>query len=76
MKNQCIAEFSEHTSDVSQVQFSRSSPHRCFSASFDKTFKVYDIPAKCTLKTIQTPSPINRIAIDMIESTAYLACDN
>jgi hypothetical protein len=49
---------------------------RAFSCSIDKTFKVYDVPAGVTLKSIQAPSPINRMAIDAIESNVYLACDN
>lgn len=76
MTNQCFAEFGDHTAEVTQVQFSKSSPHRAFSASLEKTFKVYDIAAKCTLKTIQAPSPINKLAIDVIETQVYLACDN
>ena len=75
-KNQSLVEFGDHTSEVTQVQFSRSSPHRAFSASLDKTFKVYDIAAKCTLKSLQAPAPINKMAIDVIESLVYLACDN
>ena len=76
MKNQCIVEFGDHTSEVTQVQLSRSSSNRAFSASLDKTFKVYDIAAKCTLKNIQAPSPINKLAVDNIEAYVYLACDN
>jgi WD40 repeat protein len=51
-KNTPLIEFAEHTSDVTAVQFSKSSPQRAFSASLDKSFKVYDIPAKVTLKSI------------------------
>lgn len=75
-KNTPLIEFAEHTSDVTAVQFSKSSPQRAFSASLDKSFKVYDIPAKVTLKSIQTPSPINHIAIDNTETHAYVACEN
>lgn len=52
MKNTPFAEFGEHTSEVTAVLFSRCNPVRAFSASLDKTFKVYDIAAKCTLKSI------------------------
>lgn len=48
----CLTEFGEHTAEVTAVQFSRSNSQRCFSASLDKLFKVYDIPSKLTLKTI------------------------
>jgi len=75
-KNTPFAEFAEHTSDVTAVQFSKSSPQRAFSASLDKTFKVYDVAARCTLKSIQATSPINHIAIDNTETMVYLACDN
>ena len=34
------------------------------------------MPAGITLKSIQVPSPINRMAIDAVESNVYLACDN
>ena len=47
-----IAEFSDHTSEVTKVGFSKSNPLRAFSASLDKLFKVYDIAAKCVLKNI------------------------
>ena len=75
-KQQPFVEFSDHTAEVTQVCFSRSSVNRAFSCSVDKTFKVYDVPAGCTLKSIQAPSPINRLVIDAIESNVYLACDN
>ena len=68
MKNTPFAEFGEHTSEVTAVLFSRCNPVRAFSASLDKTFKVYDIAAKCTLKSIQAASPINRMVIDTVES--------
>ena len=71
-----MIEFGEHTSDVTAVQFSRSSPQRAFSAALDKTFKVYDIAARVTLKSIQAPSPINHIAVDNTETQVYVACDN
>lgn len=51
-------------------------PGRAFSASQDKTFRVYDVFARITLKVIQAPSPINKLAVDVIESNVYLACDN
>ena len=73
---QPFVEFSDHTAEVTQVCFSRSSVNRAFSCSVDKTFKVYDVAAGCTLKSIQAPSPINRLVIDAIESNVYLACDN
>ena len=54
MIDPCYAEFSEHTSNVTQVRFSSSaSILRAFSASIDKTFKVYDIPSKIVIKQIQ-----------------------
>lgn len=73
-----IAEFGDHTQEVTSVLFSKSSGsgNRAFSVSLDKTFRVYDIAAKCTLKVIQAPSPINKMAIDVTESLVYLACDN
>jgi hypothetical protein len=58
------------------VAFSKSISTRGFSASLDKTFRVYDLIAKCTLKAIQAPSPINKMAVDTTESHVYLACDN
>jgi WD40 repeat protein len=66
--NQPFAEFGDHTQEVTQVSFSKAGTGvRAFSASLDKTFRVYDIAAKCTLKTIQAPSPINKMAIDLAE---------
>lgn len=75
-KQQPFAEFGEHTSEVTQVGLSKSMPGRAFSASHDKTFRVYDIFGKVTLKVIQAVSPINKMAIDIIETQVYLACDN
>lgn len=69
-------EFSEHTGEVTQVAFSLNNSVRAFSCSLDKLFKVYDVAAKCTLKTIQLPSPITRMAVDSIEAQAYIACEN
>ena len=49
----CYHEFSEHTGAVTAVKFSYgASLHRAFSASVDKTFKVYDLPSKMVLKQI------------------------
>ena len=69
-------EFGEHTAEVTQVKFSQNNAKRAFSAGLDKLFKVYDVAAGCTLKTIQAPSPILKMLIDSIESLCYLACDN
>lgn len=49
---------------------------RAFSASLDKTFRIYDLNAKCTIKTIQTLSPITNMAVDTVESFVYLSCEN
>ena len=47
----CYHEFSEHTGAVTAVKFSfGASLERAFSASVDKTFKVYDLPTKMILK--------------------------
>ena len=53
-----------------------ASQQRAFSSSLDKTFKVYDLPSKTVLKTIQVQSPILKMEVDQIESFVYLACDN
>ncbi|CDW75055.1 wd domaincontaining protein [Stylonychia lemnae] len=74
--NQCIVEFGDHTSEVTQVAFSLNNPMRCFSCSIDKLFKVYDISAKCVIKNIQLQSPIHKFVVDSIESYVYLACEN
>jgi len=47
-----------------------------FSASIDKQFKVYDVPMKMCIRTIQTPSPISKMMVDYTETMAYMACDN
>lgn len=50
----CFAEFGDHSAEVTQVRFSfAASQQRAFSCSLDKTFKVYDLPSKTVLKTIQ-----------------------
>ena len=71
-----IAEFAEHASEVTQVSFASSNCLRAFSCSLDKQFKVYDIGAKLTLKSIQTQSPIFKMIVDSIEANVYLACEN
>ena len=49
----CYHEFSEHTGAVTSVKFSYgASLQRAFSASLDKTVKVYDLPTKMVLKQI------------------------
>ena len=48
----CYHEFGEHSQEVTQVAFSQNNSSRAFSASIDKQFKVYDIPAKMCIKTI------------------------
>lgn len=50
--------------------------NRAFSASLDKQFKVYDLPSKLCVKTIQTQSPIIKAVVDHSESNMYAACDN
>jgi len=47
-----LVEFSDHSAEVTQVSFSLNNPMRCFSASLDKLFKVYDIAAKVAIKNI------------------------
>ena len=74
---QCWVEFNDHSSEVTAVQFSfGASQSRAFSCSLDKTFKVYDLPGKCIIKTIQVQSQILRMAVDYLEQSVYLACDN
>ena len=73
--NTPLAEFSDHTSEVTGVALSKTGA-RAFSCSLDKTFRVYDLANRCTLKTIQAPSPITRMAVDSTETMVYLACDN
>lgn len=73
----CYHEFSDHTAAVTSVKFSyAASLQRAFSGSLDKTFKVYDLPSKLVLRTIQLSSPIIRMSVDQLESTAYIACEN
>jgi WD40 repeat protein len=51
--DQCFAEFGEHSAEVTCVRFSTgASLQRAFSCSLDKTFRVYDLPSKCTIKQI------------------------
>jgi hypothetical protein len=51
--HQAFLEFGEHQGEVTQVAFSSlHNQDRAFSASLDKTFKVYDLPGRCVLKTI------------------------
>ena len=72
----CFAEFSEHQQEVTQVAFSKNNTNRAFSASADKSFKVYDISAKLCIKTILAPSPITKMVVDTTETMLYIACDN
>lgn len=59
------------------MRFSKlSSLQRAFSCSLDKTFKVYDLPSKTVIKSIQTHSQILKMEIEPIETLVYLACDN
>jgi hypothetical protein len=37
---------------------------------------VYDLAARCTLKTIQVLSSIIKMTVDSVESFVYLACEN
>ena len=61
----CFHEFGDHTGAVTAVKFSYgASLQRAFSGSLDKTFKVYNIPAKTVLKQIQVASPILKIVVD------------
>ena len=70
-----LVEFS-HTSEVVKVMFSKHDSSRIFTASIDKSFKVFDVPSKICLKTIITPSPISNFAIDSSESNYYISCEN
>ena len=73
----CYHEFGDHTGAVTAVKFSYgASLQRAFSGSLDKTFKVYDLPSKMILKQIQMSSPILKIVVDQIESSAFIACEN
>ena len=73
----CYHEFGDHTGVVTAVKFSYgASLQRAFSGSLDKTFKVYDLPSKMILKQIQMSSPILKIVVDQIESSAFIACEN
>jgi WD40 repeat protein len=62
--------------EVTQTCFSPVSIQRLFTASLDKTMRVYDLPSKQLLKQIQTPSPILLMTVDFSEKQVYLACDN
>jgi len=61
---------------VTQVQFSQTNSSRLFSASLDKQFKVYDLPAKMCIKTVQMQSPILKMVVDLSESNLFVATDN
>lgn len=66
----------EHTAEVTAVLFSPVNSTRAFSASIDKTFKVYEIPTKCVLKNIVTASPVHKMLVDNTETNVYVACEN
>ena len=53
-----------------------ASLERAFSGSLDKTFKVYDLPSKLVLRTIQLASPVLNQTVDQLEASAFIACDN
>lgn len=71
---QPFAEFGDHTAEITQVKL--LGPSRLYSSSLDKQFRVYDIPSKLCVKTIQTQSPIMNCLVDNIECNLYAACDN
>lgn len=76
-RNDCWAEFGDHSAEVTSVRFSiGASLQRAFSCSLDKTFRVYDLPSKCTIKQIQVQSQILRMEVDPLETFVYLACEN
>jgi WD40 repeat protein len=74
ISKQPYAEFGEHTAEITQVKLIGET--RAFSASLDKQFKVYDIPSKMCIKTIQTQSPILNAVLDKSECYMYAGCDN
>ncbi len=47
-------EFTQHQGEVTQVCFGKTSSIRLFSASLDKSVRVYDISERICIKTIQT----------------------
>ena len=72
----CYHEFGDHQQEVTQVRFSRSGEQRLFSASADKTFRVFDVAEKLCIKVIQAHSSIQLMVVDDSETMVYLACDN
>lgn len=73
--NETMAELT-FNAEVCQVAFSTTNSDRLFAASTDKTFKVFDVASKQTLRTIVVPAAILLMTVDVAEANVYLACEN
>lgn len=49
---------------------------RIFTASLDKTCRVYDVASKLLIKQIVAQAAVLHLQVDVTETYVYLACDN
>lgn len=67
---------SAHTMPISDVQCSRGAAPLIFSASIDRTVKVWDLANNCIVLSIALPSSVNCIALSPCESQLFVGLTN
>lgn len=69
-------EFRDHADQITSLCFSPNTSKRLFSASLDKTVKLYDLPSKLCLKTITLQSSVSKILLNNLEALLFVILDN